>query len=346
MKLAPVVIGTALFAFGSVLNAAEPVKPPGNDDCLTCHADRDAKRSNGSSVFVVKQKLDSSVHGQAGVACVDCHSDLAKTSDFPHKAAPAQGRLRLLPRRGGRGASVPSGDRPSSPRQAGTAGRLRGLPRHSRDQPGPGRGFPLRSRSPAAGLRGLPLRDQPAFSGFRARKGLHERQEPRSRLPLLPPQSGHRGLRPRARGPEEGPGASLSELPPVRRIGQVPGRAHRGLHRLLRAQRSRRRAAPRKRPGAQLRRLPRRPRRAPRLRHLLLRQQDAGPAGLRALSSLGKPEVHAWASTARRSARATRTLPRAPTATASTASSPRRIRAPPSPPPTSRPGSARPATPR
>jgi predicted CXXCH cytochrome family protein len=85
MKLATVVIGTALFAFGSVLNAAKPVKPPGNDDCLTCHADRDAKRSNGSSVFVVKQKLDSSVHGQAGVACVDCHSDLAKTSDFPHK---------------------------------------------------------------------------------------------------------------------------------------------------------------------------------------------------------------------------------------------------------------------
>ncbi len=85
MKLAPLVIGTALFAFGSVLNAATPVKPPGNDDCLTCHADRDARRSNGSSVFVVKQKLDSSVHGQAGVACVDCHSDLAKTSDFPHR---------------------------------------------------------------------------------------------------------------------------------------------------------------------------------------------------------------------------------------------------------------------
>ena len=85
MKLAPAVIATALFAFGSVLNAAKPVKPPGNDDCLTCHADGDAKRSNGSSVFVVRQKLDSSVHGQAGVACVDCHSDIAKTSDFPHK---------------------------------------------------------------------------------------------------------------------------------------------------------------------------------------------------------------------------------------------------------------------
>ena len=86
MKLAPVVIATGLFAFGAVLNAVAPVKPPGNDDCLTCHADKEAKRAGGQSVFVAKEKFDSSVHGQAGVACVDCHSDLAKTSDFPHKA--------------------------------------------------------------------------------------------------------------------------------------------------------------------------------------------------------------------------------------------------------------------
>ncbi len=85
MKTTPLLTAIALLALASALPAASPVKPPGNDDCLTCHADRDAKRSNGSSVFVLKQKFDSSVHGQAGLGCVDCHSDLSKTSDFPHK---------------------------------------------------------------------------------------------------------------------------------------------------------------------------------------------------------------------------------------------------------------------
>ena len=86
MKFAPVVIATALLAFGAAGSAASPVKPPGNGDCLTCHADKDAKRSDGRSVLVSSQKFDASVHGQAGVACVDCHADLAKTSDFPHRA--------------------------------------------------------------------------------------------------------------------------------------------------------------------------------------------------------------------------------------------------------------------
>jgi cytochrome b subunit of formate dehydrogenase len=86
MRIAPVAIALSLFAFGSALNAATPVKPPGNDDCLTCHADKDAKRSDGRSVLVLKQKFDFSVHGQAGVACVDCHADLAAAKDFPHAA--------------------------------------------------------------------------------------------------------------------------------------------------------------------------------------------------------------------------------------------------------------------
>src|ERR1700693_6637593 len=86
MKIAFVAIALSLFAFGSDLNAAKPVKPPGNDDCLTCHADKDAKRSDGRSALVVKQKFDSSVRGKAGVACVDCHTDLAAAKDFPHAA--------------------------------------------------------------------------------------------------------------------------------------------------------------------------------------------------------------------------------------------------------------------
>ncbi len=64
-------------------NASAP-KPPANDDCLTCHEDPSAKRANGSSVFVDRKVFGDSIHGTAGAACVDCHVDLAKTTDFPH----------------------------------------------------------------------------------------------------------------------------------------------------------------------------------------------------------------------------------------------------------------------
>jgi nitrate/TMAO reductase-like tetraheme cytochrome c subunit len=65
---------------------------PSDEDCLACHEDPEAKRSDGSSVFLDKKKLASSIHGEAGLACVDCHADLAKTAEFPHpeKLAPAQ----------------------------------------------------------------------------------------------------------------------------------------------------------------------------------------------------------------------------------------------------------------
>jgi cytochrome b subunit of formate dehydrogenase len=74
-------------AAGTVLAApSKSAKPPSNDDCLTCHGDTAAaKRSNGSSVFVARAKFEASVHGQSGLACVDCHADLAAVSDFPHR---------------------------------------------------------------------------------------------------------------------------------------------------------------------------------------------------------------------------------------------------------------------
>ncbi len=76
----------------SAVAATEQTTAPTNEDCLACHEDPEARRSNGTSVFVAKDKFSASVHGQAGLACVDCHSDLAKTTDFPHaeKLAPAQ----------------------------------------------------------------------------------------------------------------------------------------------------------------------------------------------------------------------------------------------------------------
>jgi hypothetical protein len=70
--------------------APPPPKPPPNEDCLTCHEDPSAKRADGSSIMVNKDAYAASVHGAAGASCVDCHTDLAKTTDFPHpeKLAP------------------------------------------------------------------------------------------------------------------------------------------------------------------------------------------------------------------------------------------------------------------
>jgi len=73
--------------------AAKPApKPPSNDDCLGCHGDASAARANGTSVSVPGNVFGASIHGAVGVACVDCHADLAKTTDFPHadKLQPTQ----------------------------------------------------------------------------------------------------------------------------------------------------------------------------------------------------------------------------------------------------------------
>ncbi|HYK43126.1 MAG TPA: cytochrome c3 family protein [Thermoanaerobaculia bacterium] len=85
MRMAGAAVVFGLFASGATLAAKPAVKPPSNSDCLTCHADAGARRSNGKSVAVAPKRFDASVHGQAGVACVDCHADLASTSEFPHK---------------------------------------------------------------------------------------------------------------------------------------------------------------------------------------------------------------------------------------------------------------------
>ncbi|HEX5135186.1 MAG TPA: cytochrome c3 family protein, partial [Thermoanaerobaculia bacterium] len=85
MKLASAAI---LLCLAAARATAEPVKSspaPTNEDCLTCHQDPAAKRANGTSISVSKDKFAASAHGQAGLACVDCHADLAKTQDFPHK---------------------------------------------------------------------------------------------------------------------------------------------------------------------------------------------------------------------------------------------------------------------
>ena len=78
------VLAAVLFAGAALGAAPKGPKPPANDDCLACHEDPSAQRANGSSVAVEKAAFAASVHGAAGAACVDCHQDLAKTTDFPH----------------------------------------------------------------------------------------------------------------------------------------------------------------------------------------------------------------------------------------------------------------------
>ena len=89
MRLASASMVLCLSALAAV---AQAQKAPTNEDCLTCHEDPESKRANGTPVFVAKDRFASSLHGEAGLACIDCHADLAKTADFPHpeKLAPAQ----------------------------------------------------------------------------------------------------------------------------------------------------------------------------------------------------------------------------------------------------------------
>lgn len=74
-------------AFVCLLAAAGPAvaqtpTAPANDDCLACHGDSTATRANGSSIAVALEVFGRSTHGT--LACVDCHADLAKNTDWPH----------------------------------------------------------------------------------------------------------------------------------------------------------------------------------------------------------------------------------------------------------------------
>jgi nitrate/TMAO reductase-like tetraheme cytochrome c subunit len=67
---------------GAATAAAQTPAPPTNDDCLACHGDSSAVRASGTSVAVAADVFGKSSH--APLACVDCHADLAKFSDWPH----------------------------------------------------------------------------------------------------------------------------------------------------------------------------------------------------------------------------------------------------------------------
>ncbi|MEO8680320.1 MAG: cytochrome c3 family protein [Vicinamibacterales bacterium] len=80
MRFIFILIGSLLASAGAA--AAQAPKAPANDDCLACHGDQSATRANGSSVAVSADIFGKSIH--TGLACVDCHADLAKTTEWPH----------------------------------------------------------------------------------------------------------------------------------------------------------------------------------------------------------------------------------------------------------------------
>ncbi len=85
MRVSARVLMAVMFVVGlPIATAAADAapSPPSNDDCLTCHGDKDAKRANGTSIAVDAAEFNKSIHGPLG--CVDCHADLASFKEFPH----------------------------------------------------------------------------------------------------------------------------------------------------------------------------------------------------------------------------------------------------------------------
>lgn len=87
MRVCFTLVCVCLLAAGGGVAAAgqDPApKPPTNDDCQMCHGDPAAVRADGRPVAVNPEQFAASIHGQIGAACVDCHSDLAAVSEWPH----------------------------------------------------------------------------------------------------------------------------------------------------------------------------------------------------------------------------------------------------------------------
>ena len=69
---------------GGLAVAAPKPKLPSVADCLGCHEDKTAKSAAGHSLFVDQRGFAASVHGEAGLACVDCHTGF-NPEEIPHK---------------------------------------------------------------------------------------------------------------------------------------------------------------------------------------------------------------------------------------------------------------------
>ncbi|HSK09356.1 MAG TPA: cytochrome c3 family protein, partial [Vicinamibacterales bacterium] len=87
----PLALALVLWCLPLTSALAQQAPAPTNDDCMACHADPALTGSGDRSVAVNAEKFGASIHGLAGVACVDCHRDLAAMTELPHpeKLAPA-----------------------------------------------------------------------------------------------------------------------------------------------------------------------------------------------------------------------------------------------------------------
>jgi nitrate/TMAO reductase-like tetraheme cytochrome c subunit len=78
----PLILVLALLCAAAPDAAAQAPSPPTTEDCLACHDDASAARADGTPVAVPGATFGGSVHG--GLACVDCHQDLASQAEWPH----------------------------------------------------------------------------------------------------------------------------------------------------------------------------------------------------------------------------------------------------------------------
>jgi len=86
-EIAKARLGITLLLVGlltAVAAASSPSLPQEDATCLHCHASSRLKSAPGRTVYVDRDVYSASVHGQAGVTCIDCHRDLKDIQALPH----------------------------------------------------------------------------------------------------------------------------------------------------------------------------------------------------------------------------------------------------------------------
>lgn len=68
-----------------VLLGCIPLFAQADEDCMMCHEDKELKTDSQKSLYVDYTKYSSSIHGEAGLSCIDCHADLRGIEDYPHE---------------------------------------------------------------------------------------------------------------------------------------------------------------------------------------------------------------------------------------------------------------------
>ncbi len=69
-----------------IVLSAPPSAYPSTEDCLSCHDDPMLTSDRGVSLDVEPEIYESSIHGENGIECADCHYELEGVEDFPHDA--------------------------------------------------------------------------------------------------------------------------------------------------------------------------------------------------------------------------------------------------------------------